>query len=187
MAKKPTALVAKQESFELSGVSLDLDANKSLILSPTTKERLLKKVTVLENGCWQFNGSLHPLGYGWLGTGRRSVGAHRVAYALFKGEVPKGYELDHTCHSRDCPGGPECPHRRCCNPDHLEPVLHQENVRRGHGNRRVVANRKARTHCPKGHEYTQENTYWYRGYRMCRCCHRATEYRRFVRLFKKSK
>ena len=27
-----------------------------------------------------------------------------------------------------------------------------------------------KTHCPKGHEYSPENTRWYRGWRYCRAC-----------------
>ncbi len=29
-----------------------------------------------------------------------------------------------------------------------------------------------KTHCPHGHEYTEENTHWYRGGRKCRACDR---------------
>lgn len=30
-----------------------------------------------------------------------------------------------------------------------------------------------KTHCPQGHEYTDENTYLFRGWRSCRECHRV--------------
>jgi hypothetical protein len=30
----------------------------------------------------------------------------------------------------------------------------------------------ARTHCPQGHPYSEENTYVNRGHRFCRTCHR---------------
>ena len=52
-------------------------------------------------------------------------------------------ELDHLCRVI-----------ACWNPWHLEEVTHAENVRRGRGN-----GYREKTHCPKGHEYTPENTY----------------------------
>jgi len=39
---------------------------------------------------------------------------------------------------------------------------------------------RAKTHCPRGHEYTEENTYWYQGKnrqcRQCRRCRVSTNY-----------
>mgnify|MGYP007071623989 FL=1 len=58
--------------------------------------------------------------------------AHRAAWEVVNGPVPAGLVVDHRCHNADtaCPGGPSCPHRRCCNPAHLEPVTHRTNLRR---------------------------------------------------------
>lgn len=33
-----------------------------------------------------------------------------------------------------------------------------------------------KTHCPQGHEYTEENTYWYKGFRACRICRKDNVY-----------
>jgi len=65
--------------------------------------------------------------YGYIGPGRRGSGpmlrVHRVVWELLVGPIPEGLELDHLCRVRIC-----------CNPDHLEPVTHRENLRRGaHG------------------------------------------------------
>lgn len=46
--------------------------------------------------------------------------AHIVFYEERVGPVPYGLELDHICRNT-----------LCVNPDHLEPVTHTENVRRG--------------------------------------------------------
>jgi hypothetical protein len=48
------------------------------------------------------------------------------------GPIPPGLYVDHACHTTDpdCAGGPNCPHRRCVNPDHLELVTDDENRRR---------------------------------------------------------
>ncbi len=142
--------------------------------------RILRHIRILDNGCWEWTAGLNKFGYGSLGGKVR--GAHRASYIGFVGPVPPGKEIDHTCHNPTaCAGGPQCPHRRCVNPDHLEPVTRKENVLRGHGNSRVVANKKAKTHCKHGHPYDEANTYWYRGYRMCRACHCETEKRRYRR------
>ena len=38
--------------------------------------------------------------------------------------------------------------------------------------------RAERTHCLHGHEYTEENTYWFRGKRHCRACQREKDAKR---------
>ena len=88
-----------------------------------------------DDGCWRWNASITPNGYGQFFDDGRLVAAHRVALELATGEpVPDDLDVDHTCHNgvTSCPGGPSCLHRRCCNPAHLEAVTHAENVRRGH-------------------------------------------------------
>jgi hypothetical protein len=92
-------------------------------------------------GCWEWVGHLTPQGYGSLG--RRL--AHRLVYEVAVGPIPAGLQLDHLCRNR-----------RCVNPDHLEPVTSRENTLRGSG---LPAQRVLVTHCPRGHAYTDENTY----------------------------
>jgi hypothetical protein len=93
------------------------------------------------------------------------------------GDIPTGLTIDHTCHTKDCDEGVICSHRRCVNPDHLEPVTHQVNLLRGRG---IPAINAAKTHCIRGHEYTPDNTAVYlneRGtpYRACRQCERERQ------------
>lgn len=59
-------------------------------------------------------------GYGTLHRPGVAKYAHVAAWEELHGPVPNGMELDHLC--RQPP---------CRNPDHLEPVTHTENVRRG--------------------------------------------------------
>ncbi len=126
----------------------------------TLLERLMSKVEmVTESGCWIWMaGSLR--GYGQISVGGRHgsmKGAHRIAYELLKGPIPKGLELDHLCRVTFC-----------INPAHLEPVTHQVNAQRGEAGKYE----KVRTHCPQGHPYNQENTQLHRGWhRLCKACH----------------
>lgn len=93
--------------------------------------------------------------------------AHRVAYVLFVGPIPEGCEIDHV-------KAKGCVSRACINPEHLEAVTHRENVFRSDG---LGVQHSRKTHCPKGHEYTPENTYTTPGdlsknriHRICRTC-----------------
>jgi len=80
---------------------------------------------------------MQPNGYGTRSAHRRCETrlAHRIAYQLVVGPIPDGLVLDHLCHTRDpdCADNANCPHRRCVNPAHLEPVTRRENIARGRG------------------------------------------------------
>jgi hypothetical protein len=69
-----------------------------------------------------------------------------------------------------------CSVRHCVNPAHLEPVTQKVNVRRGKKGdkgKKTGAMQKAKTHCPAGHEYDEENTYTSKkGCRHCKQCRR---------------
>ena len=143
-----------------------------MIVDRAEAARFQRQVKVLPAGCWLWTGQGTGDGYGFFrpGPGRPRVMAHRYAYERFVGPIPDGAQLDHRCHTDtpDCPGGKECGHRRCVNPEHLEPVSASENtLRQRHYER-------ARSQCPAGHPYTGDNLIMRAdGKRRCRECDRA--------------
>lgn len=129
--------------------------------------------------CVVWAGTIAETGYGVITIGNRQYKAHRLAYEAVNGPIPVNQEtgepfsLDHQCHNADrtCRGGSNCPHRRCVNPDHLEPATNVENVMRGVSPHAVNARK---TRCVWGHDFTAENTgIDSQGYRFCRTCRRA--------------
>lgn len=107
--------------------------------------------------CWAWTGGKGPGGYGAFRFKGKQLRAHRYAYELEHGQVPDGLVLDHLCRNRSC-----------VRPDHLEPVTQRENILRGEG---AAADNARKTHCNRGHEFTELNTYVNKnGGRVCRTC-----------------
>ncbi len=69
--------------------------------------------------CHIWLGPLNSSGYARVMRGGVLQMAHRYAYEAAVGPIPAGLEIDHLCMQR-----------RCVNPEHLEPVTHEENNRR---------------------------------------------------------
>lgn len=85
--------------------------------------------------------------------------AHRAFYEYHVGVIPPGLTIDHLCRVRNC-----------VNPAHLEAVTRGENVLRG---KTITAANVAKTHCPYGHPYDEQNTrVTPQGTRACRACAR---------------
>ncbi|MBM0235909.1 hypothetical protein JNW88_00205 [Micromonospora sp. ATA32] len=133
------------------------------------------------DACWEWTGTVNGEGYGSFtlytpggkGEHRATHAAHRLVYTELVGPIPDGLTLDHLCHNVDsgCAGGRQCRHRRCVNPEHLEPVAFEVNVSRGLG---PTADNARKTRCVSGHEFTPENTYVRpEGGRECRECIRT--------------
>lgn len=62
-------------------------------------------------GCWLWLGKTDKGGYGYKNANYRSVRAHRHAWVLYRGQIPEGHEIRHTCGVR-----------LCVNPEHLVAV-----------------------------------------------------------------
>lgn len=72
-------------------------------------DRIAKNaVPIPETGCWIYDGSTTKAGYAYMSVNGRLTFAHRASYELYKGAIPPGMFV---CHSCDVPS--------CCNPDHL--------------------------------------------------------------------
>ena len=95
-------------------------------------------------GCWFWMGFVDQKGYGGAYHGGRMRYAHRVSVELFRGPIPKGLEIDHLCRVTGC-----------VNPSHLEAVTKYINMERGMN---PAAINKRKTHCKRGHEFTESNT-----------------------------
>jgi hypothetical protein len=119
-------------------------------------ERFVGHIDLLSNGCWQWRGSLANGGYGHYSVRRTIFYAHRFSYWLYKGDIPKGLDLDHLCRNRGC-----------VNPDHLEIVTNKENVLRGTGSSAQYARRDR---CKNGHKFDDTNTKLRGRARVCRKC-----------------
>ena len=151
-------------------------------------ERFLSRFDPRNDGCWLWTGTPLKGGYGQITVDGHTYVAHRYSYELFIGPIPDGLELDHTCHNPlSCQSGDACPHRSCVNPWHLEPVTKQVNSLRS-GNPELTRGRtKLRTHCKRGHEFSETNIRW--GYgenghrtRSCLICMKTKMLERYYRI-----
>lgn len=133
-------------------------------------KRFSKKVAE-GTGCWNWIGASTESGYGtMLGLNKKVEYAHRIAYQLFSGPIPDGYEVDHLCKNI-----------KCVNPLHLEPVTRVENNRRSNS---ASALNARKTHCKNGHAFTPENTYMRadRNQKECLTCRKLANDKRYGRL-----
>lgn len=111
----------------------------------SVRPRLMSGLAASTEGCHVWQKRISTAGYGELSVLGASRSVHVLAYVLLVGDFDRDLELNHLCWNR-----------ACANPAHLEPVTTIENARYtlySHG--QLMA---AKTHCPQGHEYTEENT-----------------------------
>lgn len=131
------------------------------------RNKVLNKIKKT-NGCWYWEGFINDERYGSITINKKNYQAHRLCYELFTGnKIPLDMCIDHICRNRSC-----------VNPQHLEIVTNQENLRRGNG---VAAINRRKTHCIRRHEFNSGNTAYYFDKtrntirRTCIVCKRARE------------
>lgn len=111
--------------------------------------------------CLEWKGLLDKDGYGRVKRNNVDTRSHRSFFEIWHGITLKPEEV--LLHACDNP--------LCFNPFHLRKGTQAENVKDMDAKGRRVSAGSLVTHCPRGHEYSTQNTVVYKdGKRRCRAC-----------------
>lgn len=153
------------------------------------------------NACHEWLGARSEFGYGCFSNPGHSNGwtaAHRAAWEFEHGSIPEGRHVLHHCDNPPCvnvkhlflgnndANVADMVSKRRHRPQGRKPI------RVGERRRRITVAKgrppaAERTHCPIGHPYSPENTYWHPAtakrapYRHCRTCMRAQAHAAYLR------
>lgn len=127
--------------------------------------KVKRNIVVNEKGCWIWQGNRNSHGYGQTAYRGKTKILHRRFYQVIHGV--KLARWVYVCH--------RCDERLCINPDHLwlgTPKQNSEDM--------IAKKRQPEqtvTHCPLGHAYDAQNTYWVKAKsgrlaRNCKACQR---------------
>lgn len=90
------------------------------------QDKLLKRIDVGNNNCWNWTGAKNKSGYGYWTKGLHQPmwRVHRLMWALTHNEsMPRTKKafvvIDHICNNK-----------LCCNPKHLQKITQSENIKR---------------------------------------------------------
>lgn len=120
--------------------------------------RFIKRISECSgNNCWNFTGSKNRKGYGHFYMNGFQYKAHRASFIIFHQEDIGELHILHSC---DNPF--------CVNPAHLRKGTHQENMLDKKIRNRTFRNFKSK--CPRGHDYSSENTVIKNGSKFCLTC-----------------
>lgn len=115
-----------------------------------TFERFTEKIDKQINSCWNWIASSRGVGYGAFKYKGKVIDSHRMSYILFKGDIPKGLCVCHTCDNR-----------LCVNPDHLFLGTYKDNYND------AVQKGKINSHNPRFHLIIHPSITSYK--KGCRC------------------
>ena len=108
--------------------------------------------------CWIWTGAKDRKGYGNFAVGKgRTAKAHRFSFKLaFGWLLPKPFQVDHKCENTSC-----------VRPKHLIHLLGYQNNEKSNS---ASAVNKRKTHCSKGHPFSEDNILRIGGRRICLAC-----------------
>lgn len=115
-----------------------------------------KQMSHMKTRCYSWSGHLGKRGCGRFYLNGVSYRASKASWLLQVGAVPNGLHVLH-----------ECDNPECTKIDHLFLGTHEDNMKDMSNKKR--GRKQNVTHCPRGHEYTAENTYTSGG-RQCKIC-----------------
>lgn len=150
--------------MEANTIVLDDESRAALIA------RLWKVVPERPEGqCWVPTLRARIKGYVPMDFRHVRTLVHRWMWVAYVGDP--GPVLDHKV----------CDNKECCNPAHLEPATHRQNILRGSA---PTATNALKTHCKRGHPFDEANTYVCASSnggvrRICRACNSALTLRRY--------
>lgn len=116
-----------------------VNRGKRLRMMSENEYRAYLQIQIIRNSkkddvsdCVIWTGTKQTNGYGGTRMYGKVTPAHRAAYFAFKGEIPDGVEVCHSCDVRDC-----------VNPDHLYLADHATNMedmsKRGRGRNGIMS------------------------------------------------